>query len=534
MAKSIMIQGTMSNAGKSILAGGLCRIFVQDGYRTAPFKSQNMALNSYITDEGLEMGRAQVMQAEAAKIRPSVKMNPILLKPSSDTGSQVIVNGEVLGQMSAAEYYRHKTDYIPAILDAYQSLSDGYDMIVIEGAGSPAEINLKENDIVNMGLAKMVDAPVLLVGDIDRGGVFAQIVGTIELLEPEERDRIAGIVINKFRGDKKILEPGLKMLEEKTEKPVFGVIPYFHLDIDEEDSLSERLDGTKKAALLDIAVIRFPRLSNYTDLMALECMDEVSVRYVSTPGELGEPDAVILPGSKNTVEDLLWMRQNGLEAKIQRHAEHGKLVFGICGGYQMLGEELIGREVPDEAEAPDRETNHGAGTVSSESVRGMGLLPVRTIFRKEKTRTRVRGRFSGASGLLAGLNGTALEGYEIHMGDTEYTADGAPLLLLESELDDGSDGSAPKPDGAARGSVYGCYVHGVFDHPEVSGEVVRALLLQKGMDADQVHAPDMHSYKEEQYDKLADIIRENLDMKAIYQLMGCGNGRLAECNDCGQ
>ena len=348
MEKSIMIQGTMSNAGKSILAGGLCRIFVQDGYRTAPFKSQNMALNSYITDEGLEMGRAQVMQAEAAKIRPSVKMNPILLKPSSDTGSQVIVNGEVLCQMSAAEYYRHKTDYIPAILDAYQFLYKGYDMIVIEGAGSPAEINLKENDIVNMGLAKMVDAPVLLVGDIDRGGVFAQIVGTIELLEPEERDRIAGIVINKFRGDKKILEPGLKMLEEKTEKPVLGVIPYFHLDIDEEDSLSERLDGTKKAALLDIAVIRFPRLSNYTDLMALECMDEVSVRYVSTPGELGEPDAVILPGSKNTVEDMLWMRQNGLEAKIQRHAEHGKLVFGICGGYQMLGEELTGREVPDE------------------------------------------------------------------------------------------------------------------------------------------------------------------------------------------
>lgn len=520
MAKPIMIQGTMSNAGKSILAGGLCRVFVQDGYRTAPFKSQNMALNSYITEEGLEMGRAQVMQAEAAKIQPSVRMNPVLLKPSSDTGSQVIVNGEVQGQMSAVEYYCHKTEYIPAILDAYQSLAAEYDIIVIEGAGSPAEINLKENDIVNMGLAEMVDAPVLLVGDIDRGGVFAQIVGTIELLEQKERDRIMGTVINKFRGDKKILEPGLDMLVERTGKPVLGVIPYVHLDIDEEDSLSERLDSAKKAALLDIAVIRFPRLSNYTDMMALECMEEVSVRYVCKPDEFGEPDAVILPGSKNTVEDLLWLRQNGLETKILRHAEHGKLVFGICGGYQMLGEELVGRETPDGTEWSDKEMDHNARTVSSESVRGLGLLPVRTVFHKEKTRTRVRGKFIGAAGLLAGLNGTELEGYEIHMGETQYTENGEPFLLLRNELNEESAGREQKADGAVRGNIYGCYVHGVFDRPEVSGELVRSLLLQKGMDADQVQAPDMFRYKEQQYDKLADVIRENLDMQAIYRILG--------------
>ena len=268
MAAPIMIQGTMSNAGKSVLAGGLCRVFHQDGYQVAPFKSQNMALNSFITREGLEMGRAQVMQAEAAGIEPLAIMNPILLKPTNDTGSQVILNGEVQGVMSAMEYFRRKREYIPVIKSAYQKLDEQFDIIVIEGAGSPAEINLKREDIVNMGMAEMVDAPVLLAGDIDRGGVFAQIVGTIELLEEQERRRIKGTIINKFRGDKEILRPGLDMLEEKTKIPVCGVVPYFHLDIDEEDSLSERFTHREKKGLLDIAVIRLPRISNFTDLMA--------------------------------------------------------------------------------------------------------------------------------------------------------------------------------------------------------------------------------------------------------------------------
>ena len=344
MAKVIMIQGTMSNAGKSILVGGLCRAFHQDGFRTAPFKSQNMALNSFITDEGLEMGRAQVMQAEAAGISPSVSMNPILLKPTNDTGSQVILNGEVKGVMSAAEYYRHKKEYIPAILEAFHRLERNYDIIVIEGAGSPAEINLKKDDIVNMGLAALVNAPVLLVGDIDRGGVFAQLVGTMALLEEEEKSRVKGVIINKFRGDKEILRPGLRMLEDKIHVPVTGVVPYFYLDIDDEDSLTERFDRKETKGILDVAVIRTPRISNFTDFMALECMEGITLRYVLRPGEFGNPDGVIIPGSKNTMEDLLWMRQIGLEAQVVRHSKAGKLVFGICGGYQMLGDTITDPE----------------------------------------------------------------------------------------------------------------------------------------------------------------------------------------------
>ena len=508
MAKSIMIQGTMSNAGKSILAGGLCRVFAQDGYRTAPFKSQNMALNSFITEDGLEMGRAQVMQAEAAGIRPTVDMNPILLKPTNDTGSQVIVRGKVTGVMSAAEYYRHKKEYIPAILEAYHKLEEEYDIIVIEGAGSPAEINLKREDIVNMGLADMVDAPVLLVGDIDRGGVFAQIVGTIELLEEHEKDRIVGTVINKFRGDKSILEPGLNMLEEKTQKPVLGVIPYFYLDIDDEDSLTERFQKKNVTAPLDLAVIRLPRISNFTDLLALECMEEVSVRYVSSPGEFGCPDAVILPGSKNTIEDLLWLRQCGLEAKIIRHAGQGKLVFGICGGYQMLGEEI---------EDPQGVERQG-------TIRGMGLLPIRTVFATEKTRTRVQGSFGEVGGLLSALSSVEIEGYEIHMGTTTFTGETVPILTLCDRVKQGGQ----KTDGASNGSVYGCYVHGIFDRPEAAKAVVTALMEQKGLDPAQVQGKDLASYKEQQYDKLADIIRENLDMKAIYEVLEKGTGRNGE------
>ena len=332
MGKPIMIQGTMSNAGKSVLAGGLCRVLRQDGYKVTPFKSQNMALNSFITREGLEMGRAQVMQAEAAGIEPLAAMNPILLKPTNDTGSQVIVNGRVKGVMPAAEYYRRKKELIPCILEAYESLKKQFDVIVIEGAGSPAEINLKENDIVNMGLAKMVDAPVLLAGDIDRGGVFAQIVGTIALLEEDERRRVKGTIINKFRGDKEILKPGLRMLEERTGIAVRGVIPYFHLDIDEEDSLTSRFEKKQSAGLIDVAVVRLPRISNFTDFAPLECLEEVSLRYVSSAEEFKNPDAVLLPGSKNTMEDLLWLRQSGLEAKILQHAKKGGVVFGICGG----------------------------------------------------------------------------------------------------------------------------------------------------------------------------------------------------------
>ena len=339
-AKCIMVQGTMSGAGKSLLCAALCRIFAQDGLHTAPFKSQNMALNSFVTRDGLEMGRAQVVQAQAAGVEPDVRMNPILLKPSSDVGSQVIVNGEVRGQMKASQYFKMKKSLIPDILRAYNSLAEDFDVIVIEGAGSPAEINLKADDIVNMGLAKLVDAPVLLVGDIDRGGVFAQLFGTVELLETDERDRIKGLVINKFRGDVEILRPGLSMLEDKTHLPVLGVVPYLRVDIEDEDSLSERLEKKDAVRPLDIAVIRLPHISNFTDFMVLEQHPLMDVRYVQNTRELGAPDLVILPGTKNTVEDLLWLRQSGLEAVILKLAAKGLPEFERVGGYYMLGEEL--------------------------------------------------------------------------------------------------------------------------------------------------------------------------------------------------
>ncbi|MCP1102164.1 adenosylcobyric acid synthase [Aequitasia blattaphilus] len=498
MAKSIMIQGTMSNAGKSILVGGLCRVLVQDGYKVAPFKSQNMALNSYITREGLEMGRAQVMQAEAAKIEPSVDMNPILLKPTNDTGSQVIVNGEVVGVLSAADYFKRKKDYVPSILEAYQRLSKENDIIVIEGAGSPAEINLKKDDIVNMGLAEMVDAPVLLVGDIDRGGVFAQLVGTLMLLEEKERQRVKGTIINKFRGDVEILKPGLEMLWEKVGIPVQGVIPYFHLDIDDEDSLTERFDKNTAPGLIDIVVIRLPRISNFTDFAPLESLEGVSLRYVDKPGKFGNPDGVIIPGSKNTIQDLLWMRQSGLETKVIRHHNENKLVFGICGGYQMMGLDIYDPE----------------GVEQKGKIQGMGLLKMHTVFAPEKTRRRVKGRFGKVEGLLESLSHIDLEGYEIHMGASELEGSQKSLIELEGK----------RHDGVGESFAYGCYIHGIFDKSEVSQSFVRALALQKGCDPEFLHTIDHHTYKEQQYDQLAQIIRSSLDMEAIYDIIEGGKG----------
>lgn len=374
-------------------------------------------------------------------------------------------------------------------------------MIVIEGAGSPAEINLKKDDIVNMGMAELVDAPVLLVGDIDRGGVFAQIAGTVMLLEEKERKRIAGTVINKFRGDVSILEPGLKMLEDRTDIPVLGVVPYFYLDLDEEDSLTERFHKKEKPGLVDIAVIRFPRISNFTDLAPLEAIKEVSVRYISSPADFGQPDLVILPGSKNTISDLLWMRQNGLEAKILRYSGNGGAVFGICGGYQMLG-----REIQD----PD-------GIEEKGTVQGLGLLPVCTVFGQEKRRTRVEGKFRDMGGILKELQGIRFNGYEIHMGRSEVDTKSDRLVSMREEGNGESQGY--HEDGAQNGNVYGCYVHGIFDEKLVSEGIVSAILKQKGYDTLQIEGKDWNSYKEEQYDQLADILRESLDMKAIYKMM---------------
>ena len=483
VAKNIMIQGTMSNVGKSLLAAALCRIFRQDGYSVAPFKSQNMALNSFITSDGGEMGRAQVVQAEAAGIAPDVRMNPILLKPTTDVGSQVIVSGRVQGNMRAMEYYRKKPAYFPAVLDAYSSLAAQYDVIVIEGAGSPAEINLKKDDIVNMGLAKRVDAPVLLVGDIDRGGVFAQLYGTMALLDADERQLVKGTVVNKFRGDPAILQPGLQTLRDLCGVPVVGIVPYTDADIDDEDSLTGRFSRTPTRKLIDIAVIRLPRISNFTDFSPFERYSNVSLRYVDRTGDLHQPDMIILPGTKSTIADLLWLRQSGLEAAVHKAAAAGTLIFGVCGGYQMLG-----RTIAD----PD-----GVEAAGMTEITGLGLLDIETVFAPEKVQIQTRGCLPAISGALSGLSGMAYEGYEIHMG---RSGQGLPPLIGKS-------------------TVYGTYVHGFFDAPGISDAILRALCDARGIDSAGLDSFDWQSYRQQQYDKLADAVRSGLDMELVYRIL---------------
>ena len=493
MAKAIMVQGTMSNVGKSLITAGLCRIFQQDGYRVAPFKSQNMALNSFITADGMEMGRAQVMQAEAAGIAPDVRMNPILLKPTNDVGSQDIVNGEVLGTMSARDYFAFKHKLVPDVMKAFHALSAENDIIVIEGAGSPAEVNLKEEDIVNMGMAKMAKAPVLLVGDIDRGGVFAQLYGTVELLEPEERARIKGLVINKFRGDVEILRPGLAMLEEKTHLPVVGVVPYLRVEIEDEDSLSDRLSTESSVKPLDIAILRLPHVSNFTDFIPLEQHPLLGVRYVQRVRQLGTPDLVILPGTKNTMDDLRWLRESGLEAAVLRLSAAGTPVLGVCGGYQMLGEQLC-----DPA-------GEESGTPCT--LRGLGLLPTTTVFGTEKHLTQ-----TAACVTTEPFAGAKLTGYEIHAGRTEVR--GSAFCTL-------ADGT---PEGCVQDGVFGTYLHGLFDTGELTEKLTAFLCKRKGIDPAGAELIPMEQYRQQQFDLLADGVRAALDMPAIYAAMGMQKG----------
>lgn len=483
----------MSNAGKSLIAAGLCRIFKQDGYKVAPFKSQNMALNSFITSDHLEMGRAQVVQAEAAGIEPDVRMNPILLKPTTDMGSQVIVNGRSVGNMRAMEYFQKKKEYIPVIREAYEQLASENDIIVIEGAGSPAEINLKQDDIVNMGMARIADAPVLLVGDIDRGGVFAQLIGTVELLEEEEQKRIKGLIINKFRGDKEILRPGLDMIYEKCHKKVLGVVPFFGVDIEEEDSQAESLKQKEIAEGIDIAVIRLPRISNFTDFQALSFSPQVSLRYVDHISQLKKPDVIILPGTKSTMKDLKWLRQCGLEAAILRLAGEGTLLFGICGGYQMLGERI---EDPDQVE--------GEGTL-----KGLSVLPVVTCFEKEKVRTRVKGQIANLPGMWQNLSGKKISGYEIHMGKSYFTDDEACAFAQLNGAD----------EGCLKENVMGTYLHGIFDEEDFRESFLELLCRRKGIDCGKMQTISYQEYRQQQYDNLAAILRESLDMDAIYKIL---------------
>ena len=496
MTKVIMVQGTMSNSGKSFLVAGLCRMLKRKGFKVAPFKSQNMALNSYITEDGMEMGRAQVMQAEAAGIKPSVEMNPILLKPTSNTGSQVILNGKVHSNMSASDYYKNKRAFIPYILEAYNKLCKEYDIIVIEGAGSPAEINLNENDIVNMGLAKLVDAPVILVADIDRGGVFAAIYGTVALMDDAAKNRIKGIVINKFRGDKNLLTPGFEMLAEHFKKidaniPVLGVIPMRKIDIDDEDSLSERLDtenvifDTNK---INIAVIKLPHISNFTDFNPLSRRKEIAMKYITSPKEMEDADLVIIPGTKNTLYDLRWLKNMGFTHDNLKD----KNIIGICGGFQMLGNELI-----DEY-----------GVEEGGTEEGLKLLNFSTIFAKEKTTRQTETEVINIPDFM-GLCNFTIQGYEIHMGST---IDPNENPFTKSDITDNG--------GFVNNNIMGTYIHGIFENDNFVDAIISGLIKKTGKKIKiDTNINDFDIYKESQYELLADLIEESLDIDVILDIL---------------
>ncbi|WP_409344780.1 cobyric acid synthase [Paenibacillus sp. MBLB4367] len=530
--RTLMVQGTASDVGKSIVVTALCRILLQDGRRVAPFKSQNMSLNSYVTPDGKEIGRAQGMQADACRIAATTDMNPILLKPTKEMVSQVVVHGKPLRDYDARTY---REKYLPQaegiVKDALERLRSEYDAIVIEGAGSPAEVNLKDRDIVNMRLAGWADAPVVLVADIDRGGVFAAIVGTLDILEPEERDRVKGFIINKFRGDVSLLQPGLDWLEQRTGKPVLGVIPYLRdLGLEDEDSASLDAkrqrglkDGNRKAAateggpdadytetdasaerLLDIAVIRLPRISNFTDFDPLFDETDAVVRYVSAPGQLGNPDAIILPGSKNTVEDLLFLRENGLEAAILAHVRRGGRLVGICGGYQMLGRTLYD---PHRVES------------SHESVTGLRLIPAETTFAQDKKTERVTGF---ADGWRPTDESLPIEGYEIHMGETRFTEPVNHPFRVGLERDSDAERSL-HPEGCISedGKVWGTYVHGILHNDALRRDWLNRLRADRGWEP-LVCSLFYREKRDMAFDRLADHVRSHLDMPRIYAMMAEG------------
>ena len=532
MAKAIMVQGTGSDVGKSILVCALCRIFHQEGLKVAPFKAQNMSNNSYVTAQGREMGRAQVAQAEAAGILPEAEMNPILLKPSGNNGSQIITMGRPLRHMTAHEYYENKDSMLEIAREAYETLTNEYDVIVIEGAGSPAEINIKDNDIVNMKIAEIADAPVILVTDIEKGGSFAWIVGTLELLDSDERDRVMGIIINKFRGDLSILESGIDMLEERIKKPVLGVLPYFtNIDVDDEDSMSldrknkkqetrretishkatkgtkEKLKleleagGEKQEGLIDVVVVRLPRISNFTDFDILIREKSLNVRFVEDARSIGNPDLIILPGTKNTIGDLESIKESGIADAIINLANTGTMVIGICGGYQMLGKVIMD---PENAESNTLETG------------GLGLIDVSTLFRLQKNTYQVKATLHDrGADIFNGLNrDKEITGYEIHMGETVLLNGTAPFLKITER----SSEEVSMGDGAVSndGNVIGTYLHGIFDNDELRLELINH--LRKNKDLSPMLAEELSTVdKEKQYDKLADWFREHINMDLIYK-----------------
>ncbi len=516
-AKPIMFLGTGSDVGKSVIAAAFCRIFSQDGFKVAPFKAQNMALNSYITPEGGEMGRAQVVQAEAAGIEPHVDMNPILLKPASQVGSQVVVRGRVIGNMTARTYYKYKKNLVPVVKESYERLASNYDIIVMEGAGSAVELNLKEHDLVNMAMAEMANAPVVLIGDIDRGGIFASIIGSMVLFTEKEKKRVKGFLINKFRGDPALFKDGIKIIEEKTGRKVLGVIPFFdHFSIPEEDSvaLQKRIKTEKmqrhhgqthhrssRHSTVKIGVVRLPYISNYTDFDSLEHESDVDLIYFDTKHIIPVLDCIILPGSKTTIHDLEYLFNSGIEKELIKFVKQGKPLIGICGGYQMLGLEV---RDPENIEGEIKER------------KGIGLLPTVTTLFPEKVTSQVTAKSLMDNWFLR--KGDTLFGYEIHMGETKIVGNGKALFKVISRNGNPTD----TLDGCISYdmNVWGTYFHGIFDNDNLRRNLIKELKQRKGVVDGTFSGISFDRWKNSQYDMLAEHVRSHVDMTEIYRILG--------------
>lgn len=490
---NLMIVGTSSGAGKSLFVTALCRIFYKDKYKVSPFKSQNMALNSYITKDGKEMGRAQVVQAEASGLEPDVNMNPILLKPSTMNKIQIIVCGKSIGNMSGVEYNQYKKNLIPILKETYSKIENKNDIVVIEGAGNPAEINIKEEDISNFAMARIADAPVILVADIDRGGVFASIYGTIMLLKEEDRKRIKGIVINKFRGNKEVLKSGFDIIENLTGVKTLGVIPYTDIDIEDEDSLSEKYKSfklNKNSNKIKISVIKLKHISNVTDIDALSIYDDVEIQFVTERSQIGNEDLIIIPGSKNTIDDLKWLKESGIAEEIIKRTRTETIIFGICGGFQILGNKV-------------KDPYHIEGDI--EELNGLGLLDLETIIENEKTLVQYKGKLSVNNGILKILNNFEIKGYEIHQGITQgneknLTTDDRTIFVN-------------------RNNIIATYLHGIFDNKNFTDVLLNEIRRRKGLE----EVNDNISYEEyklKEFDKLEKLVRENVDIDEIYKIIG--------------
>ncbi len=502
--QALMVQGSMSSVGKSLIVAALCRIFKQDGLHVAPFKAQNMALNSFATRDGHEVGRAQAMQAQAAGIDVTVEMNPILIKPEADAFAQIVVLGKPWARLAAGEYLRRRGELWSVVTRALDWLRVEYDLVVIEGAGSPAELNLRRGDLVNMAVAEYANAPVLLVGDIDRGGIFAQLLGTLALLEARERARVRSLIVNKFRGDPRLFDEGVRILEERGGVRVLGVLPFIpDLRVADEDSVA--LDERPRvpdaeARPIDIAVIRLPHISNFDDFDPLPAEADVTLRFVDRVDGLKQPDLVILPGTKTTVADLNFLRKRGLAGRIVALAQAGVPVLGICGGYQMLGGMIC--------------DPLGVETAAGDEVEGLGLLPAITTFASEKQTVRAQGRVVADQGLFAGARGLPVSGYEIHMGRTSVGRDSARLLHVTARGDQAADDG----DGvvAAHGWIAGTYFHGLFDNDALRHTILANLAARKGFARP---AATALFDRDVMYDQLADVVRAHLDLDFVYRLL---------------